>query len=167
MTLAALNHLPVSEQFEQLAKCCGATAWVNKMLACFPFADSTSLLQKAEEVWWQCNENDWLEAFTHHPRIGSRETLQAKFSATAHWAAEEQKTTAQADAITIDALLAGNNEYEKKFGFIFIVCATGKSAREMLSILQLRLPNDKETEIGIAAAEQNKITLLRLEKLLA
>ena len=133
----------------------------------FPFADKASLLGAAEEIWWQCTEKDWLEAFTHHPRIGSRETMAQKFSSTAHWTVDEQKGTTQADEETIDGLLAGNKEYEEKFGFIFIVCATGKSAVEMLSLLQARLPNEKQYEIRIAAAEQHKITMLRLEKLLA
>jgi 2-oxo-4-hydroxy-4-carboxy-5-ureidoimidazoline decarboxylase len=166
MTLAEFNHLPKPEQSVCLAKCCGATAWVKKMMEHFPFANKTLLLKDAEQIWWQSTEKDWLEAFTHHPRIGSRETMAQKFSSTAHWTVNEQKGAAQANEETLDDLLAGNQEYEKKFGFIFIVCATGKSAVEMLSLLQLRLLHEKEIEIRIAAGEQNKITLLRLEKLL-
>jgi len=167
MTVMELNQLPAVEQADCLTKCCGARAWVKKMLAHFPFADKPSLLTKAEQSWWQCAEADWLEAFTHHPRIGSRETMAEKFASTVHWTTEEQKAAGQADETTIDALMTGNREYEKKFGFIFIVCATGKTAAEMLSLLQLRMGNTPADEIKIAAAEQNKITLLRLEKLLA
>jgi len=167
MTLAEFNYLSKPEQSATLAKCCGATAWVDKMIERFPFADKASLLKDAEQTWWQCTEKDWLEAFTHHPRIGSRETMAEKFSSTVHWTVNEQKGAAEANEETLDALLADNQEYEKKFGFIFIVCATGKSAIEMLSLLQLRLLHEKEIEIRIAAAEQHKITLLRLEKLLA
>jgi len=166
MTLAEFNQLPEQEKKENLVKCCGATAWIEKMMQRFPFASKAILLHEAEQLWWQCTEKDWLEAFTHHPRIGSRETMAKKFSTTAHWAADEQKGTSQAAAATIDALLLGNEAYEKKFGFIFIVCATGKSATDMLSLLQQRLPNEKEKETRIAATEQNKITALRLEKLL-
>ena len=166
MTLAAFNQLPEQERKENLAKCCGATAWVEKMMRRFPLADKATLLKEAEKLWWQCTAADWLEAFTHHPRIGSREMMAQKFSSTAQWAADEQKGTSQAAAATIDALLLGNKAYEEKFGFIFIVCATGKSATEMLSVLQARLPNEKENETRIAAAEQSKITALRLEKLL-
>ncbi|MEO5684953.1 MAG: 2-oxo-4-hydroxy-4-carboxy-5-ureidoimidazoline decarboxylase [Chitinophagaceae bacterium] len=167
MTLTELNHLSKTEQTASLEKCCGAAAWVQKMMAQFPFADKASLLKVAATQWWQCKPADWLEAFTHHPRIGSRETLAKKFSATVHWTVNEQQGTHGADENTIDALLAGNDAYEKKFGFIFIVCATGKSAAEMLALLQARLLNEKGTEIRLAAAEQNKITILRLEKLLA
>jgi len=167
MTVAAFNQLPEQERKESLAKCCGATAWVEKMMQRFPFTDKASLLKEAEQLWWQCTTTDWLEAFTHHPRIGSREMMAQKFSSTAQWAADEQKGTSQAAAATIDALLLGNKAYEEKFGFIFIVCATGKSATEMLSVLEARLPNEKENETRIAAAEQSKITALRLEKLLA
>jgi len=167
MKLQELNHLPVAEKTARLQQCCGATVWVKKMLAHFPFAGKDDVRSMAEKTWWQCSAADWLEAFTHHPRIGSRETMAQKFSATVHWTTEEQKGTSQANAETIDALLAGNQAYENKFGFIFIVCATGKTAAEMLMLLQQRLNNEPDNEIKIAATEQNKITLLRLEKLLA
>ncbi len=167
MTLQELNNLSPEEKKTQLQQCCGAAAWVEKMLANFQFPDKASLLKKAEEIWCQCTEADWREAFTHHPRIGSRETLAQKFASTVHFTTLEQKGASGADEATLDALLAGNQAYENKFGFIFIVCATGKSAAEMLSLLQLRLNNHPSDEIMIAAAEQNKITLIRLEKLLA
>lgn len=167
MTLHNLNTLPESQFKSALFSCCGSTAWVNKMHALIPYEDLVELLNDAEEQWYQCSEADWLEAFTHHPKIGDIDALKKKFASTAHWAGNEQGAVAQASGETIQALAKGNDDYEKKFGFIFIVCATGKSAEEMLSLLNQRLPNNREEEIQIAAGEQNKITQLRIQKLLA
>ncbi len=166
MTLHELNILPREELKEALFKCCGSTAWVNKMLETFPADELVDLEENAEEIWWQCSEDDWKEAFTHHPKIGDIESLKKKFASTANWAAGEQSGAAVASQQTLEALAKGNDEYEKKFGYIFIVCATGKSAEEMLGLLLLRLPNEPKDEIKIAADEQLKITQLRLEKLL-
>lgn len=167
MTLHELNILSKDELKEALFKCCGSTAWVNKMLATFPADELVDLEENAEELWWQCSEDDWREAFTHHPKIGDIESLKKKFALTANWAAGEQSGTSSASQQTLEALAKGNDDYEKKFGYIFIVCATGKSADEMLSLLQSRLPNEPKKEIEIAADEQLKITKLRLEKLLS
>jgi len=135
------------------------------MLPFFPADDMVELLYDAEDQWYECTEADWLEAFGHHPKIGDMDSLKKKFATTAGWASGEQGAVAEASEQTIEALAKGNAEYEKKFGFIFIVCATGKSADEMLQLLQQRLPNDKEHEIVIAMDEQNKITQIRLQKL--
>lgn len=166
MTLHQLNILPNEQLEEELFKCCGSTAWVNKMLPFFPAEDLIEILEDAEEQWYQCSEEDWLEAFTHHPKIGDVESLKKKFASTATWASGEQSGAAAASQQTMEALAKGNDEYEHKFGYIFIVCATGKSAAEMLQLLQQRLPNNPSEEIKIAADEQNKITMLRIEKLL-
>ena len=131
----------------------------------FPFPDEESLFIESEKIWFACNENDWKEAFTHHPKIGDIDSLKKKFGSTAQWASGEQSGVNVAAHDILEALAAGNEMYEKKFGYIFIVCATGKSAEEMLGILQARLRNSPETEIEVAADEQNKITKLRLEKL--
>jgi 2-oxo-4-hydroxy-4-carboxy-5-ureidoimidazoline decarboxylase len=136
------------------------------MLPFFPADDLVELLEDAEEQWYLCSEQDWKEAFAHHPKIGDAESLKKKFASTAHWASEEQGGVNTASPQTIEALAKGNQEYEKKFGYIFIIYATGKSAEEMLAILQSRLQNNPEVEIEVAADEQNKITKLRLEKLL-
>lgn len=167
MTLHNLNTLPESEFKQALFNCCGSTAWVNKMYALLPFEDLVELLNDVEEQWETCGEADWLQAFAHHPKIGDIDSLKKKFTATAQWAGSEQGTVAQASEETLQALAKGNDDYEKKFGFIFIVCATDKSAAEMLAMLQQRLPNSREEEIQIAAGEQNKITQLRIQKLLA
>ncbi|UEG48712.1 2-oxo-4-hydroxy-4-carboxy-5-ureidoimidazoline decarboxylase [Ferruginibacter lapsinanis] len=166
MTLHELNTLPKEQLKEELFKCCGSVNWVEKMLPFFPVDDLVELLEDAEEQWYTCTEADWLEAFTHHPKIGDIDSLKKKFASTAQWAAGEQSGAVAASEETIQALAKGNDLYENKFGFIFIVCATGKTAEEMLQLLQERLPNNKAEEIKIAAEEQNKITKLRLEKLL-
>ena len=168
MTLSELNNLPKLALAEALQTCCGSTAWVENMLAAFPVSDAETLLNEAKTAWNKLNEADWREAFTHHPKIGSDvEALRAKFASTGTWAEGEQAAVKEASQATLGVLAAGNEEYERKFGYIFIVCATGKSAAEMLVLLQARLPNKPEDEILIAMGEQDKITLIRFEKLLA
>ena len=167
MTLHELNILPKEQLKAELFKCCGSNRWVEKMLPFFPADDMAELLYDAEDQWYECNETDWLESFNHHPKIGDMDSLKKKFATTAGWASGEQGAVAEASEETLKALAEGNEAYEKKFGFIFIVCATGKSADEMLQLLQERMPNDKEHEIIIAMDEQNKITQIRLQKLLS
>jgi 2-oxo-4-hydroxy-4-carboxy-5-ureidoimidazoline decarboxylase len=158
--------LPKPQLRKELEKCCGSSAWVEKIMSFFPIEDLVELLDDAEEQWYKCAPEDWKEAFSHHPKIGDVDSLKKKFVSTANWAMGEQSGTKSASEETIKAIAKGNKEYEEKFGYIFIVCATGKSADEMLAILQSRLRNTPEKEIEIAADEQNKITRLRLEKLL-
>ena len=167
MQLNQLNQLSPSELKAQLTKCCGSSAWVQRMAASFPFNNSGELLKKADQVWNSLTEQEWLEAFLHHPKIGDVKSLNEKFAGTAQWAAGEQASVQHASDQTIENLAEGNKAYEAKFGYIFIVCATGKSPEEMLQILLTRLPNKPEEEIRVAAAEQAKITQLRLSKLLA
>jgi len=166
MTLHELNTLPRQQLIEELMKCCGSASWVNRLLPFIPADDMIELLEDAEEQWYNCSEDDWKEAFSHHPKIGNVESLAKKFASTAQWASGEQSGVSIASKETIEALAEGNRLYEEKFGYIFIVCATGKSAEEMFGMLQSRLENKPEEEIQIAADEQNKITKLRIEKLL-
>jgi 2-oxo-4-hydroxy-4-carboxy-5-ureidoimidazoline decarboxylase len=166
MTLHEFNILPKDQLREELMKCCGSSSWVNRILPFIPADDMIELLEDAEEQWWLCNEDDWKEAFGHHPKIGDMQALTKKFASTAQWASGEQSGVSAAAKETIEALAKGNHLYEEKFGYIFIVCATGKSAEQLLSILRSRLENSPEDEIKIAADEQNKITKLRIEKLL-
>jgi 2-oxo-4-hydroxy-4-carboxy-5-ureidoimidazoline decarboxylase len=166
MQLIELNQLSPSQLKEELTKCCGSSAWVEKIASLFPFDTTESLLQQAHDVWNRLTQKDWLEAFQQHPKIGDVNSLTEKFASTAKWASGEQASVHQASQKTIEKLAEGNRQYEAKFGYIFIVCATGKSAEEMLKILLSRLPNEPGMEIKIAAAEQAKITLIRLEKLL-
>jgi 2-oxo-4-hydroxy-4-carboxy-5-ureidoimidazoline decarboxylase len=151
---------------EALHNCCGSNAWVQRMLPFIPADDIVELLEDAEEQWWKCGPEDWKEAFSHHPKIGDIVSLEKKFSTKAELSSVEQKEVVHASPDTLKALAEGNKAYEEKFGYIFIVCATGKSAAEMLALLEARLPNDPAVEIEIAADEQSKITNLRLEKLL-
>jgi 2-oxo-4-hydroxy-4-carboxy-5-ureidoimidazoline decarboxylase len=131
-----------------------------------PFQSAEDLYSKGESIWKSLEESDWKEAFAHHPRIGRLDPLHEKFSSTRTWAQGEQSGTALASNETLDSLAASNIEYEQKFGYMFIVCATGKSAEEMQSILKERLQNHPDIELQTAAKEQAKITRLRLEKLL-
>jgi 2-oxo-4-hydroxy-4-carboxy-5-ureidoimidazoline decarboxylase len=166
MTLEELNHLPEEEAYFEFEKCCGASAWAIEMVNARPFADRDSLMKTSEEVWATSGEADWLEAFEHHPKIGDVESLKEKFASTSAWAGSEQKGVQSATEEVIQKLAEGNRAYEEKFGFIFIVCATGKSAGEMLHLLEQRMVNSRKEELQIAAAEQAKITSLRLNKLL-
>jgi 2-oxo-4-hydroxy-4-carboxy-5-ureidoimidazoline decarboxylase len=166
MTLEELNTISQPQLKQELMRCCGSSSWVKMMMTYFPADNLKELLENAEEVWYICNEDDWKEAFGHHPKIGDVESLKKKFAATAQWASGEQSGVSIASETTIKALAEANRLYEEKFGYIFIVCATGKAAEEMLELLQSRLINDPEEEINIAADEQNKITKLRIEKLL-
>ena len=167
MTLSDLNTLSSTARAEALATCCGSATWVAALHQQFPFATAEALYAEADRIWYSLNEADWREAFTHHPKIGDVNALKEKFASTATWAAGEQGAVRLASQGTLEALAAGNDAYERKFGYIFIVCATGKSAEEMLALLQARLPNAPEAEIRIAMGEQAKITRLRLEKLIA
>ena len=139
-----------------LARCCSARRWVERVLAARPFASDAELLESAERFWWALGREDWLEAFAGHPRIGARTT-----DATAR---REQAGVDGATAATRAALALGNRMYEERFGHVFLICATGKTADEMLGALRDRLGNDPITELRIAAGEQAKITRLRLEK---
>lgn len=160
---AALNDASDADAQAMLRRCCGATRWVDGMLAHRPFAHGEAVMAAADEVWAQMQDADVLEAFGHHPEIGaSLEALREKFASTAGWSAGEQSSVAAADEATLVALRDGNVRYRETFGFIFIVCATGKTAGEMLEILRARLGSDRETELRVAAGEQAKITKLRL-----
>jgi 2-oxo-4-hydroxy-4-carboxy-5-ureidoimidazoline decarboxylase len=136
------------------------------MAALAPFKSRAQLFGEADNRWWRLAPADWLEAFTHHPQIGADvEALRAKFAVTADWSEGEQAGIGAASEETLQTLASENTRYAERFGFIFIVCASGKSATQMLALLQGRADNHPAQEIFIAAGEQNKITALRLEKL--
>jgi len=166
MTLEALNALPGAEAKDALERCCGSRAWVERVAAARPFASREALLEAGRDAFSGLSRRDWLESFAHHPRIGDLRALRERFAATAAWAGDEQRGASAADDATLQALAEGNAAYERRFGYIFIVCATGKSVAEMLGLLRARLGNDSEAEMRIAADEQKKITALRLEKLI-
>ncbi len=148
-------------------RCCGSRRWAVAMGRGRPYGDEPRLLAAAERAFEPLQRADWLEAFAHHPRIGDRGALAERFPTTADWSASEQVGVSGAAEDVLDALLEANRDYEARFGYIFIVCATGKSAAEMLALLRERLPNAPEAELEIAAAEQRKITAIRLKKLLS
>jgi OHCU decarboxylase len=160
-----LNSLDDASLQAALANCCAARRWVGRLAAERPFSSDEELADKAAEIWNRLAREDWLEAFAAHPRIGDVESLRSKFGQTRAWAAAEQAGVSATRDEVLQRLSALNREYEATFDHIFIVCATGKTAEEMLAILESRLANDKTTELRLAAAEQLKITLLRLRKL--
>ena len=136
------------------------------MAAARPFSDGSQLTNRGAELWWSLDREDWLEAFSHHPRIGEDpEALRVRYANTASWSSGEQSGMAAASDEILQALAAGNRAYGERFGYVFLVCASGKSAAEMLAILQSRIDNEPSAELRIAAGEQAKITVLRLAKL--
>ena len=166
MTLRQINEMRPDDARDALARCCSAWHWVDAMLERRPFDTLVTLHIAADEVWGTMQRDDTLEAFSHHPQIGADlESLRKKFAGTATWSAGEQAGVQAADEATLLELVEANREYLARFGYIFIVCATGKSAVEILALLRARLVNDSETELRIAAAEQAKIMHLRLDKL--
>lgn len=171
MELARLNTLPITEARAALLACCGSRRWAEGMAAARPFADGSALYAAADRIWAAAARDDMLEAFAAHPRIGERapqdEPRSSGLSGLPRaWSEAEQSGAAAAAASTRTALARLNEEYERRFGYIFIVCATGKSADEMMRILETRFAHDPDTELRIAAEAQRKITRLRLERLI-
>ncbi len=167
MTLDELNRLNEADATTAFTQCCTSTRWVERMVIDRPFESLAEMLEISDRIWEECDVDDYLEAFEGHPRIGDVESLAKKYANTKTWAGGEQKGVEGADRAILERLSKGNADYEEKFGHIFIVCATGKSAAEMLALLEARMPNDPKTEVMVAAEEQNKITRIRLKKLLA
>jgi len=161
-----LNSLDGEAAQAALVNCCGATRWVRGMLDALPFAGLPQFFQKAEQLFAELTREDWLEAFRHHPRIGEKKAAEAQSAQAQSWSKQEQSGVKVSTVETQAALIEANRAYEARFGYIFLVCATGKSSDEMLALLRKRLQNDAEKEFHIAAGEQQKITRLRLEKLL-
>lgn len=164
--LDRLNSLTPANAQAEFLKCCGSTRWAKRMTQARPFANIEEVSSQADKIWSSLGHADWLEAFRAHPKIGERKASAAQSHQAASWSAQEQSQAQQARDDTKASIAAGNQVYEDRFGFIFIICATGKSADEILSALNERLANDPETELLIAAEEQEKITQLRLKKLL-
>mmetsp|Transcript_28701 Transcript_28701/g.71095 ORF Transcript_28701/g.71095 Transcript_28701/m.71095 type:complete len:176 (+) Transcript_28701:136-663(+) len=159
-----LNKMPRDEAYKAFFACCGSQKYANGLADSRPFADLQELLKVSDAIWGACLKEDVLEAFLAHPKIGDSKGA-AKHGGK--WAANEQKGMNEAKQGTAEAMAQGNEDYEKKMGFRYIVCATGKSAEEMLAILQGRIGNDPVTELANGKAEQNKITHLRLNKLVS
>jgi len=164
--LRELNAMDDPEARARLADFCGAPAWIDAMNAARPFASAQALLDASEAAWARVDRAGWLEAFRHHPRIGERTAGRTQSESASESSAREQSGMEAADAADRDAFVQTNREYEARFGHVFIVCASGKSAREMLEGLRTRMHNDPETELRTAADEQKTITRLRLERIL-
>ena len=162
---ANLNSLADNDARAAFTNCCAAEKWVEGMLAARPFANDDALFTACDAIAATLSEPDWLEAFTAHPLIGDVDSLRKKYAATKQIAAGEQSGVDAASETTLHELAALNREYAERFGFIFIVFATGKTADEMLAILKSRIDSSREQELINAAGEQLKITRLRLTKL--
>ncbi len=146
-------------------KCCGSREWARRFTAERPFENLDALIADADRVWWSLEPQDWLEAFHSHPKIGEKKAAAATAVEARQWSEDEQSGIRNSAQQTLVALAELNRAYEEKFGYIFIVCASGKSSEEMLAILRGRLENNADEELRIAAAEQAKITQLRLRRL--
>jgi allantoicase len=153
--LGKTNALPPAEQRAGFLRCCGSRRFAERMVEAGPYSSVAALMRTANRIWWTLERQDWLEAFAAHPRIGER---------SSGWSSDEQAGTRGAEAQVMEELAAKNRAYEERYGHVFIVCATGKRADEMLAILESRLASDPEHEIRIAAEEQRKITRIRLER---
>lgn len=166
-----LNALSEAEAREALTRCCGSSAWVDAMLGARPFRTDEDVFARAQGVWDALTDEQVLAAFAHHPRIGEDlELLRARYAAQpaatdTRFSAQEQDKVSEASESTLLALRDGNRAYERRFGFLFLVFATGKSADEMLALLEQRLSNDRDTELATARREHAKITRLRLSRL--
>src|SRR3954464_5176578 len=186
MQLDYLNALDADAAARELLRCCGSRKWARQMTAARPFPTVAAINEAADRIWWSLEEADWREAFAAHPKIGAGtaggggraeaaqthagagagEAGRAEAADTSAWSAAEQSAVASA-AVDVTARLAeANREYEARFGYIFIICATGRSAVEMLDGLERRLGNAPDRELRIAAEEQRKITRLRVAKLI-
>ncbi|MEL0628189.1 2-oxo-4-hydroxy-4-carboxy-5-ureidoimidazoline decarboxylase [Psychromonas aquatilis] len=166
MSLDKLNKATVEQAYEIFETCCCAPNWVEQMIAARPFTEASQLLETSEKCFAQLNQQDYLAAFLGHPQIGDLNTLHEKYANTSGTASNEQAGMSEADSAVLQEMVQLNRAYFEKFGFIFIVCASGKSAEEMLQLIKQRMPNSFEDEMQIAGNEQAKITTIRLEKLL-
>jgi 2-oxo-4-hydroxy-4-carboxy-5-ureidoimidazoline decarboxylase len=166
VSVAELDTMPEAQANELLSDCCGASRWVSGMMARRPFGSRAVVLSTADEIWGSLDAGDWREAFSHHPRIGERKSPMPQSDRGSAWAAGEQSGVERAHEDVRAELATANREYEHRFGYTYIVFATGKSAEEMLALARERLRNDPDVELRAAAEEQRKITRLRLEKLL-
>lgn len=160
-----VNTLPLEEATAAFLHACGSRAFAEKMAASRPFVSLAQLSAKNAEVWASLAPSDWDEAFRSHPEIGGKKAEGPQTQKSANWSAGEQSRVSEATSDTLTALAEVNVKYREKFGRIYIVCATGKTADEMLAIARARLSNEPGIELGIAGEEQRKITDIRLAKL--
>jgi OHCU decarboxylase len=158
--------MPAAEAEVAFLQCCGSTKWAQKMAQKRPYSDFGEICKVADRMWWSLRREDWLEAFSRHPKIGERAAAKPGGARSQKWSEQEQSSATGARQDALAELAEANRAYVERFGYIFIVCATGKTSEEMLALLKQRLQNDPNAELRIAAEEQRRITRLRLEKLL-
>ena len=168
-TLQRWNLLPIDEAAKEILPCCGSKTWAERMASRRPLADEAALFAASNETWRSLPRSDWMEAFQSHPRIGESRpseppAAEAQSVRSVAWSTQEQRDVTDANTAVKRALADANREYERRFNRIFIVCATGKSAAEILEILRRRLENNPETELLEAADQQRQITEIRLRK---
>lgn len=164
--LTWLNSLTDDEATKELLQCCGSKRWASATATGRPYDTLETLLSTSNDIWWSLDRSDWLEAFRSHPKIGDKKAADKVSAQSQQWSGQEQSGVDEASHQTVSSLAALNEAYEQKFGFIFIICATGKTSDEMITALRERLQHDADAELSIAAAEQSEITELRLKKLL-
>jgi 2-oxo-4-hydroxy-4-carboxy-5-ureidoimidazoline decarboxylase len=162
--LTRWNRLPPEEAEHEILPCCGSRAWAHQLVSRRPLVDNASLLTASDETWRNLGESDWTEAFRSHPRIGETRAEQPAHARSAAWSAQEQRKAAAAGDDVRIALAEGNREYERRFDRIFIVCASGKTALEILEILRRRMQNDPEIELREAGEQQRQIMNLRIKR---
>jgi 2-oxo-4-hydroxy-4-carboxy-5-ureidoimidazoline decarboxylase len=162
--LARWNALSADAAAGEILACCGSGEWARGMAARRPLGDESALLTASDEIWRGVSEVEWMEAFRAHPRIGETKAERPASERSAAWSAQEQSSAAAADVELKRAMAEGNREYERRFGRIFIVCATGKTSAEILQILQQRLQNDETTELREASEQLRQITQIRMRK---
>jgi 2-oxo-4-hydroxy-4-carboxy-5-ureidoimidazoline decarboxylase len=158
------NGLTENEAAQEILPCGGSRRWAHALAGLRPFADAASLLEQSDEVWKRVDLRDWDEAFATHPRIGDKTAPASVTEKSAAWSSQEQSGVEHAGDDVQKRLRRGNEEYEHHFGRTYIVCATGKSAEEMLAILDRRLQNDDAAELRESREQQRQITRLRLRK---
>ena len=164
LTLSELNALPARDAERELLTCCGSGAWARDVAAGRPYRDLDALVATSDRVWSRLAPDDWREAFAKHPRIGERAAAAAT-STERRWSEGEQSRAQESAPSVLAELALANAEYEDRFGHVFLICATGKSADEILAHARARLQNDPERELRVAAEEQRRITHLRLRRL--
>jgi allantoicase len=165
--LRRFNKMPSTIAYAALMDCSGSKRWATQMQARRPFRDVPALFAASEEIWPQLTDGEWLAAFAHHPAIGGKSAAKGQSTAAKRWSKGEQAVAQTAAAAALEALACANEEYRDKFGYVFLICATGKTSDEILAALRHRIHNDPAVELRTAAEEQRKITRIRLEKLLA
>jgi 2-oxo-4-hydroxy-4-carboxy-5-ureidoimidazoline decarboxylase len=163
ISIEELDSLPRDAAAEILSSCCGSTRWTAAMVARRPFGTREALLRAADEEWNRLSPSDWLEAFSHHPRIGERRATARVDARARRWSEAEQSRAAGSHDRVKQELANAQREYETRFGHIFLICAAGKTSEEILAVLRTRMANDPDTELRVAAEEQRQITRLRLK----